>query len=171
MNGRKKSVNECAKCGAHTTNPKFCSRKCSVTHNNNAKLHRCVRCGNATRRGEFCSTACKNNTVVNCKECGILTANKVFCSILCIKTYKARPEIIAYRQALKCEAWQRYQARKLRQTPPDADISMMQEIYQHCPKGYEVDHVIPLSRGGLHHQDNLQYLTISENRKKGNKLQ
>lgn len=42
-------------------------------------------------------------------------------------------------------------------------------MYLNCPKGYEVDHIIPISRGGKHHPDNLQYLTISENRKKHNK--
>ncbi len=32
---------------------------------------------------------------------------------------------------------------------------------------HEVDHIIPISKGGLHHQDNLQILTQQENRKKG----
>lgn len=32
---------------------------------------------------------------------------------------------------------------------------------------YEVDHIIPLARGGRHHPDNLQLLTASENRRKG----
>ena len=35
---------------------------------------------------------------------------------------------------------------------------------------YEVDHIIPISKGGLHHEDNLQYLTIAENRRKSDKL-
>ena len=39
-----------------------------------------------------------------------------------------------------------------------------------CPKGYEVDHIVALAVGGSHHQDNLQYLPILENRKK-NKYQ
>lgn len=43
-------------------------------------------------------------------------------------------------------------------------------FYKNCPKGYEVDHIIPLSRGGKHILSNLQYLTISENRRKYNKL-
>lgn len=32
---------------------------------------------------------------------------------------------------------------------------------------YEVDHIIPLARGGKHHPDNLQLLTAAENRAKG----
>lgn len=35
---------------------------------------------------------------------------------------------------------------------------------------HEVDHIIPISKGGKHHEDNLQILTASENRKKGNKI-
>lgn len=44
------------------------------------------------------------------------------------------------------------------------------EIYSNCPLGYEVDHIHPLSKGGLHVPWNLQYLSINENRSKGNKL-
>ena len=54
--------------------------------------------------------------------------------------------------------------------PPDADEEQIKAIYAACPKGYEVDHKIPISRGGLHHQDNLQYLLMAENRRKSNKL-
>ena len=64
----------------------------------------------------------------------------------------------------------KYRATKRNQTPPDADTKLMQKIYRNCPEGYEVDHKIPLSKGGLHHQDNLQYLTIHDNRSKGSKI-
>lgn len=68
------------------------------------------------------------------------------------------------------EAWARYMAKKKNQTPENADISSIQQFYINCPQGYEVDHIIPISKGGLHTLDNLQYLTISENRKKSNKI-
>lgn len=35
---------------------------------------------------------------------------------------------------------------------------------------FEVDHIIPLARGGRHHPDNLQLLTAAENRQKGASL-
>lgn len=43
-------------------------------------------------------------------------------------------------------------------------------FYKNCPKGYEVDHIIPISRGGSHRLSNLQYLTKLENASKGNRL-
>ena len=44
------------------------------------------------------------------------------------------------------------------------------KFYKNCPEGYEVDHIIPISKGGLHQLSNLQYLTKEENRKKSAKL-
>lgn len=43
-------------------------------------------------------------------------------------------------------------------------------FYKNCPEGYQVDHIIPVSRGGKHILSNLQYLTPDENRRKSNKL-
>jgi 5-methylcytosine-specific restriction endonuclease McrA len=42
--------------------------------------------------------------------------------------------------------------------------------YARCPRGYEVDHIRPLSKGGLHRIRNLQYLKRAENRSKGSKF-
>ena len=64
----------------------------------------------------------------------------------------------------------RYRARRLGQTPEDADMEAIEKLYIDRPDGYEVDHIVPLSKGGLHHQDNLQYLTVTENRTKGARL-
>ena len=69
----------------------------------------------------------------------------------------------------KNQIWWKYEMKKKKQTPSDADLQLIKEIYLNCPDGYEVDHIKPISKGGLHHQDNLQYLTIKENRKKSNK--
>lgn len=52
----------------------------------------------------------------------------------------------------------------------DEEKDEIMKIYLECPDGHEVDHIIPISKGGKHHPKNLQYLTVSENRKKGSKL-
>lgn len=65
---------------------------------------------------------------------------------------------------------QNYRARKYNATPDDVDFKLIRKIYESCPSGYEVDHIVPLVCGGQHHPDNFQYLPASENRKK-NKTQ
>ena len=50
------------------------------------------------------------------------------------------------------------------------EMELIGEFYRNCPLGYEVDHIIPISRGGKHCLSNLQYLTRLENAKKGYKL-
>ena len=59
-----------------------------------------------------------------------------------------------------------YRARLRNAIPPDADMNLILEIYEACPEGYTVDHKVALARGGLHHQDNLQYLPGRENSRK-----
>jgi len=64
-----------------------------------------------------------------------------------------------------------YRARKTQRLPKWASISKIKDIYLNCPKGYHVDHVVPLKGklvSGLHVENNLQYLTKTENLKKRN---
>lgn len=64
-------------------------------------------------------------------------------------------------------------ARKLKATPKWANLKRIKEIYENCPKGHHVDHIIPLKGKeicGLHIETNLQYLPAKENLKKGNKV-
>lgn len=60
-----------------------------------------------------------------------------------------------------------YRARKYNAIVETSDLRLIKKIYENCPDGYHVDHIQALAAGGLHHQDNLQYLEISENCRKG----
>jgi hypothetical protein len=85
----------------------------------------------------------------------------------------------------QCEAWRlanpgkhrekmaNRRAKERNATPAWVDRAALQAIYDACPPGYEVDHIVPI-RGknvcGLHVPHNLQYLPMRENRSKGNRL-
>ena len=75
------------------------------------------------------------------------------------------------------EMWRNYAAiRRLRISkakPVWEKQTNLLRFYKECPKGYEVDHIIPIVNGkvsGLHCVDNLQYLTRLENQIKHNKF-
>ena len=68
-----------------------------------------------------------------------------------------------------------YRAAKIQATPKwltKDQIKAMSDMYKNCPKGFHVDHIMPL-RGvdvcGLHVPWNLQYLPGVENMSKGNR--
>ena len=55
------------------------------------------------------------------------------------------------------------------QTPHYANLDLIKLIYENCPDGYQVDHMTPISKGGLHWESNLCYLPASINYSKGAK--
>lgn len=67
-------------------------------------------------------------------------------------------------------------AAKLNATPSwlsEEQKSEIKKIYDNCPTGQNVDHIMPLrgkTLSGLHVPWNLQYLPDSENKRKGNRI-
>lgn len=138
-------------------NNKFCNSSCSASFNNTikprriAKTHSCPQCGMDVRSSEskYCSTACYDTYR---------------------RKYKTEEERLEATRKKVREVSANYRASVKNQTPANADRKAIKEFYDNCPKGYEVDHIIPISRGGLHTIENLQYLTVKENRQKSNKI-
>lgn len=123
----------------------------------------CKVCNKKFRPGQkklFCSQSCAatyNNTVY-------VKRKKKEKSLKVPKVKKVYSE--EEKKAKNVANVQAYRARKYSATLPDTDTKLIHKIYIMCPDGYEVDHIVALSEGGPHHQDNLQYLPAMENRKK-----
>jgi hypothetical protein len=90
--------------------------------------------------------------------------------------YKAQADRAQERGVLTAKASRR-RARVRNQMPDTADLTLILEYYAEAQRmtrdtgiPHEVDHIIPISKGGLHHQDNLRVITMTENRSKGNRV-
>ena len=76
----------------------------------------------------------------------------------------------------KCRAWRaKRRAALCQRTPKWLTKNQLQQItdfYINCPKGMVIDHIYPLQGkyvSGLHHPDNLQYLSVTANSIKQNR--
>lgn len=166
----------------------FCSKSCNAKYHNSRrekskpKLSKCKQCSKSIfYPNKFCSHSCSavyNNKkrikpieLKICIQCKKEFINKTkFCSKRCGWDHKKSTDSIFIKKAKRAETYKRYIARRKFQTPIDEDIKALQQFYINCPKGCEVDHIIPLSKGGAHSLCNLQYLSKDENRRKSNKL-
>jgi len=125
-----------------------------------------------------CKCDCGNKTIVNSnslrrgdtKSCGCLQkertseANKG-------KNNNRYKHGLSGTKGYVCYKTQKRYTMKLKQIPADANLDLIQFYYtvSETMKGYEVDHIKPLNKGGLHHEDNLQLLPKHLNRSKSNK--
>ena len=92
---------------------------------------------------------------------GLLTLNKA------ISKYRKTDQGKASYKSVNVK----YQTSKLNRIPKWVDLKAIKQFYYNCPENYEVDHIVPLKGinvSGLHVLNNLQYLTKSNNLKKGN---
>jgi 5-methylcytosine-specific restriction endonuclease McrA len=155
------SPNKCTCCHSileyDKRNLKFCNHSCSATYINSNK-----------------PDTIRKHPRKGCAVCSAMTTNEKYCSTKCMGVGKIRytneNDKSHARKMMQREAYARYAAKKKYQTPCDEDLTAIKIFYQNCPDGCEVDHIIPISKGGSHALTNLQYLTISENRKKSAKL-
>jgi len=71
--------------------------------------------------------------------------------------------------------YSKYRATLKNQTPEMnvAELVEIEWLYMYnkiMPRDWDVDHIVALSNGGIHHPSNLQILSASDNRSKGNRL-
>lgn len=83
------------------------------------------------------------------------------------------PKVKLHKSKPKAAFYARRQLQLALATPKWVNFDEIIKIYENCPKGYHVDHIVPIIAEnvcGLHVPWNLQYLTASENLKKSNKI-
>jgi len=124
-----------------------------------------------------------------CSSCKKKKEHKHFKYILEDNTYQCRSCAAAISNKIRYAKWAkdnpgkvrakaaRYRALKLLQTPAEANLIKIAQIYKEAAQIQKdtgvlmhVDHIIPLCKGGLHHEGNLQILTADENLHKGSKV-
>jgi hypothetical protein len=166
---------------------KFCSKSCNAKFYNSIRpkktktVLQCLNCSiQISRPNKFCGHSCSaiyNNklrsitSIKNCPTCKVeFYKNTKYCSKRCGYDAKKKFHSPEYIKAKQRETYRRYIAKKKYQTPVGEDLTAIKDFYIKCPPGYEVDHIIPISKGGSHSLANLQYLTKEENRKKSNKI-
>jgi hypothetical protein len=107
-----------------------------------------------------------------CKECSSTARHLRYILNKEEHNYNSKTHYVANKSIYIARAAKR-RASKLKATPKWADLVAIKEIYQTCPDGYHVDHIIPLQNPlvcGLHCEFNLQHLSAKENLSKGNKF-
>lgn len=117
---------------------------------------RCGSCNGLILLSEFPISNSKRYSI--CKEC---KRNK------CKQHYEGNKDDYFAKDANR-------RASKLNATPSWSQTDKIKEFYRNRPKGFHVDHIVPLQSDivcGLHVLENLQYLSASENLKKGNRLE
>ena len=184
---------------ADNKNKKYCSKKCKNKYYN---LHRdklpkvitknCELCGKifddvcVHKKRRFCSKKCRIKVYVRTPKCiktrQLWVANnkekrrkrgrelsRTTKYKLTKRAYRNRPEIKKRYNFLAAKR----RAMKLRATPSWANLDDIKKIYMSCPKGFHVDHIIPLQHKsvcGLHISENLRIVSASYNLRKNNKL-
>ena len=151
----------------------FCSNKCCKKHlyDNNKEFF--------LQRLKISYKKFKQQRIVSVKKYYIINQNK-------LKKYKKKyykknsekiKQYVSEWRKKNRNTTNAYKAKRraseLKATPKFANLNKIKEIYKNCPKGYHVDHIVPLINKnvcGLHVEWNLQYLTPSANLSKSNKL-
>ena len=137
--------------------------------------------------GKFCSIKCARQKKYNSMWKDGRSIDKNYLKKRNKKYYKKNKD----KENLRNKKWRKQnkdkeaqrsakrRALKLNQTPTNANKKIIEWYYLICKQMcdrigisgfYQVDHIIPLSKKGLHHENNLQILTKKQNLTKKNKI-
>lgn len=175
LNKPKLTCNQCNKSYQRTSSrmdSNYCSSSCKA--NSKLKDKRCIKCSvefiTHIRTQKYCRDcklskpaivrkciSCDNTFIVKGKN-----HNKIACKVTHNNAYKKAK--VVRKRIDKCRG---------DRVPKWADKNKIYEVYNNCPDGYSVDHIIPLNGkivSGLHVASNLQYITKEENNFKRNKF-
>jgi ribosomal protein L37AE/L43A len=131
----------------------------------------CANCGEpflsrVSSKGFVCSNKCKFGSICSGYKDG-----------RCSDRSRYYAQWASENRDKKNAAESRRRARKLEQTPSDASEKKIAWFFQVATnlteatgEPWHVDHIQPLAHGGLHHENNLQVLSGSENMQKGDKV-
>lgn len=125
--------------------------------NNVLKVHYCqsCECFHPVHLFSHVLRGSKTQREIEYKHMCIQRFNKDYQSAHTQAYHRKNPEV-------KREASARRRA-KVRGCSIQEDLPAIQEFYRNCPKGYNVDHWMPLALGGAHAISNLVYLSAKEN--------
>jgi len=133
--------------------------------------------GRTQREGDFCSKSCARQGEFNSSWKGGVSTNIEY-----IRKWNREYYLKSNKYQKQKESYYRNsverRARKFNQTPLNINKQRTKQIYNLCHRlnsgvpwtPFHVDHVVPLSKGGLHHEDNLRIIPAFLNRVKGSKI-
>jgi len=143
---------------------KCCNKRNNPPNTDVSIKQTCAGCGNefpATLNYFYRFKTGKYGVYRLCKVCA--TKNSIKNTVKYRKTSKGKA---VHKNS---EAKRRAQKRTQAQFLGRGNLDLIAKVYQYCPKGYEVDHMLALAKGGDHHESNLCYLPKRINRAKGDR--
>jgi hypothetical protein len=166
----------CTKCKIWKIFDDFAIRKAKK----DGRKSECKKCFNLYSKDYYTANPKKRQDKLNANKT-MRWQNLEYWSAIGVANYWKNPEekrvyrrIYTRTNRGKCNALvAKYKTSKMKRTPFWSDLKLIAAIYEKCPLGFEVDHIIPLQGkiiSGLHVPENLQYLEKSLNRIKKNKF-
>lgn len=154
--------------------PKNSSNKICKYILNTYKYKVCGKCARVKTLVDFTKDIAKTDGLADiCRECSIQKSRDYRVNNRDTARQSSLNNYYNHRDEYITRAIQ-YKTHRKFATPSGANLDKIKEIYDKCPTGYQVDHIIPLQGylvSGLHIETNLQYLTCEDNSRKSNKYE